>query len=160
MQQIVNTWVPFGTPLERAAFPEPLERAWATGKPQIASLFDVPGTRQLVLGIIVPVQIDGVNRYALVRPADQLALANLIAAYRRQAGLHVAVSDAKRRVIVQSEHDDAFMGKSALAAQWHCPGPDGIFDFTDSDGQPSLGAYACSDVTGWQTTMWESRALL
>jgi PAS domain S-box-containing protein len=160
MQQIVNTWVPFGTPLEKAAVPELLERALATGKPQIASLFNVPGTRQLVLGIIVPVQIDGENRYALVRPADQLALANLISAYRQRPGLHVAISDAKRRVIVQSEHDDAFIGKSSLAAQWHCPGPDGIFEFTDSDGQPSLGTYACSDVTGWQTTMWESKALL
>jgi PAS domain S-box-containing protein len=159
MQQIVNTWVPFGTPLEKAAVPE-LERALATGTPQITNLFNMPGSRQLVLGIIVPVQIEGENRYALVRPADQPALANLVAAYGQQPGLHVVISDAQRRLIVQSEHDDGLVAKPPPAPQWHCPGPDGIFEFTGPDGQPSLGAFACSDVTGWQTTIWETKALL
>jgi PAS domain S-box-containing protein len=160
MQQVVNTWVPFGTPLGKAAVPEPLERALVTGKPQIASLLNVPTVQQLVLGIIVPVQVDGENRYVLVRPADQRVLANLVAAHRQRPGLHVAISDAERRLVVPSEQDEAFLGKSLLAARWHCPGPTGIVEFTDSDGRPSLGAYACSDITGWQTTMWESKALL
>src|SRR5262249_10559147 len=121
MQQLVNTWVPFGTPLEKAAVPEPVERALATGKPQIASLFTGPVTQQLVLGITVPVQFDGENRYALVRPADQRALASLVAAHKQQPGLHVAISDAAGRIIVRSEQEDA-----PMAAQWHCPGSGGV----------------------------------
>jgi hypothetical protein len=39
MQQVVNTWVPFGTPLEKAAVPEPVKKAMETGQPQISSLF-------------------------------------------------------------------------------------------------------------------------
>jgi len=42
MQQLVNTWVPFGTTLEKAAVPEPVERAFATGKPQVTGLFMGP----------------------------------------------------------------------------------------------------------------------
>jgi PAS domain S-box-containing protein len=160
MQQIVNTWVPFGTPLEKAAVPEPLERALSTGKPQVASLFIVPVTQRPVPGIIVPVQVDGENRYVLVRTADQRALTSLVAAHGQRPGLHVAISDAKRRIIVQSEQENAFAGKSQLAAQWHCPGSNGVFEFSDPDGQPSLGGYACSDVTGWQTTVWEPTALI
>jgi PAS domain S-box-containing protein len=160
MQQVVNTWVPFGTPLEKAAVPEPLERVLVTGKPQIASLFTVPVTQQLVLGIVVPVQIDGENRYALVRPVDQRALAGLVARRRQRPGSRVVISDAEHRIIVRSEQEDAFVGTALLAAQWHCPGPGGVFEFADADEQPSLGAYACSDLTGWQTTVWEPKALL
>src|SRR5215467_5932900 len=39
MRQLVNTWVPFGTPLEEAAIPQPTQRALATGKPQVTGLF-------------------------------------------------------------------------------------------------------------------------
>src|SRR5262249_23216417 len=131
----------------------------ATGQPQITTLFAGPTTEQLVVGISVPVQIDGENRYALVRPVDQRALASLLAA-RRPTGLHVAVSDAERRIVVRSELEDAFVGKPVRAPRWHCPGPSGVFEFTDSNKRPSLGAYACSDLTGWQTTVWEPKALL
>jgi PAS domain S-box-containing protein len=160
MQQLVNTWVPFGTPLEKAAVTEPVMQALATGKPQISSLFTGPATEQLVLGIIVPVQIDGENRYALVRPVDQGALAGLVGARRQHPGLHVAISDAERRIIAQSEQEDASTGNILRRAQWHCPGASGVFEFTVADRWPSLGAYACSELTGWQTTLWEPKALL
>jgi PAS domain S-box-containing protein len=156
LQQLVNTWVPFGTPLEKAAVPAPVEQALATGRPQITGLFTGPMTEQLVVGITVPVQIDGENRYALVRPVDQGALASLVAA-RRQ---HAAISNSERRFIVRSGQDDVSISRTLLAAGWHCPGSGDAFEFTDSDGRPSLGAYACSDLTGWQTTIWEPKALL
>src|SRR5215469_12238711 len=63
MQQLVNTWVPFGTTLEKASFPEPAQRALATGRPQVTGLFTGPVTHQPMFGIIVPVEIDGENRY-------------------------------------------------------------------------------------------------
>ncbi len=162
MQQLVNTWVPFGTPLEKVTVTEAVERALTTGRPQITNLFTVPVTEQLVLGISVPVQIDGENRYALVRPVDQRAIASLVtavAAHTGQAGLHVAISDAERHIVERSEQDDASIGKTLLAAQWHCPGPEGVFEFTES-GRSWLGAYACSSLTGWQTIMWEPKSLL
>jgi PAS domain S-box-containing protein len=156
MQQLVNTWVPYGTPLEQAAVPETVEKVLATGMPQITSLFAGLATGQLaIIGISVPVQIDGENRYALVRPADQRALASLVGA-RRQSNLHVTVSNAEQRIIVRSEQEET----SAAAVQWRCPGPGGVFELTGSDRQPSLAAFACSELTGWQTTVWEPKALL
>jgi PAS domain S-box-containing protein len=160
MQQLVNTWVPFGTPLEKAAVTEAVQGALETGRPQITKLYTVPVTEQLVLGISVPVQIDGENRYALVRPADQRALASLVAARSQQPGVHVAISDAEHHIIERSEQDDPSTRKTLLAAQWHCPGPGGVFEFTDSGGRRSLGAYSCSGLTGWQTIVWEPKALL
>jgi PAS domain S-box-containing protein len=159
MQQLVNTWVPYGAPLEKAAVPQPVKKALATGKPQISNLFKGSAADLLVVGIIVPVQIDGDNRYALVRPVDQGAMADLVAARRQQPGLHVAISDAEGHIIARSEPEDVFVGTTLQAAQRYCPGPGGVFAFAGSD-RPSLGAYACSMLTGWQTTTWEPTALL
>jgi PAS domain S-box-containing protein len=158
MQQLVNTWVPYGTPLEKAAVPDTVEKVLATGTPQITSLFT--GPEQVVIGISVPVQIDGENRYVLVRPADQPALASIVAARRQQPSLHVMISNAEGRIIARTEQEQAFTGRTPLAGHWNCPGPGGVFEFIDSDRRPSLGAYVCSDLTGWQTAIWQPRAVL
>jgi PAS domain S-box-containing protein len=163
MQQIVNTWVPFGMPLEKAAvreFVESVERTFATGKPQVTSLFMGPVTHQLIFGIVVPVQIDGENRYALVRSPAQHSLAGVVAANELPPGWQVAVSDAAHRIIVQSDQQDAFMGKELPQAQWHRAEPGGVFQFIDSEGRPSLEAYAWSELTGWETAVWAPMAVL
>src|SRR5262249_46802207 len=45
-------------------------------------------------------------------------------------------------------------------AQWHSPGKGGAFEFDDTEGQPSLEGYAYSALTGWETAVWEPKALL
>jgi PAS domain S-box-containing protein len=160
MQQLVNTGVPFGTTLDKAAVPEPTEKALATGKPQVTGLFVGPVTKQLMYGIIVPVEIDGENRYALVRSPNQRALARVVAANELPPGQHAVISDAANRIIARSEQENAFFGKELPPAQWHRAGPGGIFDFIDTEGRPSLQAYASSDLTGWQTAVWAPKALL
>jgi PAS domain S-box-containing protein len=159
LQQLVNTWVPYGTPLEKADVPETVQKVLATGAPQITSLFTGPEIEQLIIGISVPVQIDGENRYILLRPADQRALAS-VAGARTHADRHAMVSNADHRIVVRSEQGQTLTGETLLAAQWRCPGPGGVFEFAGSGMPPSLAAYACSDLTGWQTTVWEPKALL
>src|SRR5215831_14373915 len=66
MRQLVNTRVPFGQPLPKAVVPKPIARSLATGKPQVTDLFMVPIVDQLLIGIIVPVQIDGESPYVVV----------------------------------------------------------------------------------------------
>jgi PAS domain S-box-containing protein len=160
MQQLVDTWVPFGTHLEKTAVPEPVERALATGKPQVTSLFMRPATKQHLFAIIVPVQIDGESRYALTRAPGQHALASLAAANELPAGWHAVVCDATHRIIARSEQEDAFIGKELPPAQWHGAGPGGVFEFVDPEGRPSLEAYVWSELTGWQTAVWAPKALL
>jgi PAS domain S-box-containing protein len=159
MQQLVNTWMPFGRSLEKADIPEPVERAFETGKPQITGLFLGPVTKQLVFAIIVPVQIDGESRYALVRSPNKHALARLVAAQGLPWGWHAVVSDAAHRIIAWSEQQDAFIGKELPPAQWHGAGS-GVFDFVDSERQSSLEGSAWAEMTGWQSSVWSSKALL
>src|SRR5712675_1878746 len=160
MQQLVNTFVPFGKPLPKAVVPKPIERTFATGKPQVTGLFMAPVVDQFMFGITVPVEIDGESRYVLGRSQDQHALARLVAANELPPGWLVVVADAAHRIIARSEQEDAFIGKELPAAQWHRAGSGGVFEFTDSEAQHSLQAYAWSDLTGWETAVWAPKVLL
>jgi two-component system, sensor histidine kinase len=137
MQELVNTWVPFRRHLGKAAVPESsVERSLITGKPQVAGLFTGSVTKRLMFSFIVPVQIDGENRYALARSPDLGALAGLIATIKLPPAWRAGVSDAAHRIIARSSRDDTVMGKE------HRAGPAGIFEFVDSEGRPSLEASA------------------
>src|SRR5262249_22353563 len=113
-----------------------------------------------LIAIIVPVQIDGESRYALVGSPNQHALARLVAANDLPPGWHAVVSDAAHRIIARSEQNDVFIGQELPPSQWHPAGPGGVFKFVDSEGRPSLEAYAWSELTGWQSVVWAPTALL
>src|SRR5712671_4761256 len=160
MQQLVNTFVPFGKPLPKAVVPKPVERTFATGKPQVTGLFMAPVVDQFMFGITVPVEIGGESCYVLGRSQDQHALARLVAANELPLGWLVVVADRAHRIIARSEQEDAFIGKELPPAQWHHAGPGGVFEFIDSEGRLSLEASARSELTGWQTAVWAPKALL
>ena len=70
-QQVVNTLLPFGTPLGRVSEPESLVEVVLGGKPVVGSLAPGRVTSQLAVPVRVPVVRDGVLAYVLtaaVRP--------------------------------------------------------------------------------------------
>ena len=162
MQQLVNTRVPYGKILPKASVPEAMERVLATGKPEVTGLFWSLVAKQLLVTIIVPVKIDGENRYALARSPDQHDIVRLVAATELPAGwqAQAVVSDAAHLIIASSEQADPFIGKELPPAQRHGAGPGGVFEFIDSEGRPSLEASTRSELTGWETAVWAPKALL
>jgi PAS domain S-box-containing protein len=160
MRQLVNTWVPFGTTMSKAIVQEPVERALATGKPQITGLFMGPMSQQLLFSIIVPVQIDGENRYALVRSPNRSLITGLLKAHELPPGWQAVIADATHRVIARSGEEEGLTGTELPELQWHRAGSSGVFEFVDSDGRSWLEAYALSNLTGWETVVWEPKALL
>jgi low affinity Fe/Cu permease len=134
-QQLVNTAVPFGTPQEKATVPESLvERSLATGKPQVSSLFVGSTVRRLMFSIMVPVQINGDNRFVLARAPGLQALATLVAEKELPRGWNAAVSDAAHRIIARSDQRDAFMGKELPPAQWHRASPSSVLILSTPKG--------------------------
>jgi PAS domain S-box-containing protein len=160
LQQLVNTFVPFGKPLPKAVVPKLVERTFATDKPQVTGLFMAPIVNQFLYGITVPVEIGGESRYVLGRSQDQHTLARLVAANELPPGRLAVVADAAHRVIARSEQGDAFIGKELPPAQWHRAGPGGVFEFTDPEKQSWLQAYARSDLTGWEIAVWAPKTLV
>jgi hypothetical protein len=153
MQQLVHTAVPFGKPLPRSAVPKRVERVFATGQPQVSDLFISPVTKQLLVTIIVPVEIEGERRYALTRAPEPRTFARLVAAKELPTGWHAAVSNATHHIIAQSDNQSAF-GQELPPTQWARDGSGGLFEFIDSEARPSLQASARSKLTGWETAVW------
>ncbi len=160
MRQLANTRVPFGTPLEKAAIPESVERALVTGKPQVTGLFMDPVVKQFIFGIVVPVEIGGQSPYALIRSPDPHGLERLLAANELPAGWYAVISDAAHRIIASAQPQDRLIGTALPQAQWPRAGPGGVFEFADPEGRASLEAYALSDLTGWETAAWAPKALV
>jgi PAS domain S-box-containing protein len=160
MTQIVNTVVSFGTPMPKAVVQESVERALATGKPQFTGLFMAPVAGKLLFAIVVPVEIDGANRYALVSSPDRQAFVGLVSARELPPGWQAAVTDASHRILARSGQENGAIGTTLPKVQWHPEGPAGILSFTDPDGRTALQAYVSSDLTGWETAVWEPEALL
>jgi PAS domain S-box-containing protein len=160
MQQLVNTFVPFGKPLPKAVASQVIESTFATGKPQVTGLFMAPVVDQFMFGITLPVEIGGESRYVLGRSQNQRSLTRLIAADELPVGWLAVVADAAHHIIARSEQEDVFIGKELRPAQWHRAEPAGVFEFVDSEGRPSLEAYMRSELTGWQTAVWAPTALL
>jgi PAS domain S-box-containing protein len=100
------------------------------------------------------------RRHDLVRSPDPRTLERLIVRSDLPAGWHAVVSDATDRIVAQSDREEAVIGKELAHAPWPQAGRDGIFEFVDTEGRPSLAAYARSELTGWGAAVWEPKALL
>jgi PAS domain S-box-containing protein len=159
MHQLVHTAVPFGRRLPGSAVPKPAEKVLATGQPQVSDVFTSPVTKELLVTIIVPVEIDGERRYALARAPEPRTFARLVAAKELPAGWHAVVSNSTHHIIAQSGNEYAF-GQALPQAQWGRDGSGGLFESIDPEGRPSLEASATSELTGWQTAVWAPKALL
>ena len=163
MDQIVHTRVPYGTPLPKTVIQAPVERALTTGKPQYTGLFMGLLTNELLFAIVVPVTIDGENRYALAISPDRKLFAGFVAGRDLPPGRHVAVTDGRHRILALSGHEEgAAIGSFLPATQWHGNGSrkSGTFEFVDDAGQRSIQAFARSDLTGWETSVWGTERVL
>jgi PAS domain S-box-containing protein len=160
MDQRVNTSVPYGTPIPKTVLQGPVERAMTTGEPQFTGLFMAPGARRLLFAVVVPVAIDGEDRYALISSPDRRAFRSLIAARELPPGWQIVVTDAEHRILARSGPHDGTIGTALPQAQWNPGGSRGIFAFSGADGRPALQAYAHSELTGWDTAAWEPEAML
>ena len=158
MRLLVHTAVPSGKPLPGSAVPKLAERVLATGQPLVSELFMSPVTKQLLITIMVPVEIEGERRYALARAPEPRTFARLVAAKELPAGWHAVVSNATHHIIAQS--GKYAFGQELPPAQWTRDGSGGLFEFSDSQGRPSLQASARSELTGWETFVWAPKALL
>jgi PAS domain S-box-containing protein len=171
MKELVNTSTTKSSSMEveKAAIAELEAAALATAKPQFTDLFT--GAGQALFAIVVPVEIDDENRYALVRSINRRALTEPIAPDNLPPGWQAAILTASDRVLartiplaspLRAGHDteDEEIGTVLPWAPLRHPFRTGVTEFTDAKGRPSLAGYAVSTLTGWEAAVWEPKALL
>jgi signal transduction histidine kinase len=149
-QQLVNTRVPYGTPLPRFNHPEYGRQVLESGVMRVSDLMTGTVARDLILAIDVPV-ILGDRRYLL---GQAFLASELNAALRKgeiPAHYIVGIFDRKGISIARSHRPEEMVGKPVrkelFEASLHAP--EGVLQHETRDGIQVYDAYTHSALSGW-----------
>ncbi|PWC58897.1 histidine kinase [Azospirillum sp. TSH7] len=150
-QQIVNSRVPWGTPLPANSGLVADQRAIATRKPQVSGLIMGGVTRAPLLIVVVPVIRDGDVRLLLSLTITQERLQTIVAPERLPGGWRAGVVDEDGTVIARSHQAERFVGQSLPADMWAGmrDAPEGIHRAINLEGMSTFQAYSRSATAGW-----------
>jgi PAS domain S-box-containing protein len=159
-QQLVNTFLPYGTPLPKRKNVETVRRIFATGRPVVSDLFYGTITRRPLLGIDVPVVIDGTVAYdlAMTFPADRLT--SVLLKQPRPRDQYVTILDSELTVVWRSRNPTRFVGRTATARlrQALTTAPQGTVELLNLEGTLVLGSYHHSELSGWSVMVGVPKA--
>ncbi len=150
-QQLVNSRVPWGTPLPANSGLIADQRAIATRKPQVSGLIMGGVTRAPLLIVVVPVIRDGDVRFLLSLTITQERLQTIVSPERLPRGWRAGVIDEDGTVIARSHQAEQFVGQSLPAELWAGirNAPEGIHRAINLEGVSAFQAYSRSGTAGW-----------
>ena len=157
-QQLVNTRVPWGTPLPASGGAEPdlLRIARETQHPYISDLFQGTVAKQPIFAVSVPVRNGDEVPYALVMSLEPKLLIEILQGESLPKGWLAAVADRNNINMARTRLASRFLGRPIPEASLRQYGDrrEGVITTTDFEGQPSLQAFHFSKLTGWRVAAW------
>lgn len=161
-RQLVNTFVPEGSPLPVRNSLDLMRRVWESGRPAVSDLFRGAATGRHFVAVDVPVLRGGrvVYDLSLTIPLD--AFGALLAEQGMPEGWTASIVDSKAAIVAKRPHSDRLVGTkatSALAAG-HAAAREGTLDMTTREGVPVLTAFSRSSVAGWSVSIGIPRSEL
>ena len=163
-QTLVNTRVPWGTPLPVTGSAEVRKTdagVFATGEVRVSDLYQGTLARQPLLMVDVPVMRDGEVAYALNMTLAPDRLSALLASQAPTPGWVVGVVDRDDRIVARSRDLDRYLG-AAPGADYlrHAVGQEAGWVGTALDGTPVIAAMARSRLSGWRVGVGVPRAVV
>ncbi|HLL09570.1 MAG TPA: ATP-binding protein [Rubrivivax sp.] len=149
-QQLVNTRLPFGSPLPMSRISKEREAAGPTAT-VVSNLYFAPVGKQFSFGVQVPVARDGSVRYYLSVAGFASGLQPIMHDQRLPEGWVASILDGKGVVVARNRDPERFVGQPTsprLAAQL-AQGAEGVFESTTIDGIPILATFSRSPGYGW-----------
>src|SRR5512145_2816300 len=114
-RQLMNTLVPYGTPLRDAASKREIYRVVSTQEPTASDLFKGNNAERNILVVYEPVIRGGTVRYVLGLGMDPERLSQLLAVQPLPAGWYSVLFDGADRVIARSVASNQYVGRDAPA---------------------------------------------
>jgi two-component sensor histidine kinase len=163
-QQVINTYVPYGTPLPVSRDPDLVAAdasVFATASPYVSNLYIGAVSRKPFVLVNVPVIRDGAVRYAINMAMSPADLSARLAAMGFPDGWIVTLLDRRQRAIARNRAGDEFVGVSAPQEYVSAAiGTRGTVDHvTALDGTPVFVAFDTSPLSGWQVAVAVPRSL-
>jgi PAS domain S-box-containing protein len=153
-QELVDTRVPFGTPLARQAHEAGYQTAVSEGRTYISNITSDQTTPH-VLYVVVPVQENGRLKYTLSYAMVPSAFADTLRPDRFSPGTIVTILD--RNGVVAARHPNAarFVGGKAMPdiVAAVTAGQEGIYHSVTLEGQRVLAAVSRAPISGWSAAL-------
>ena len=141
-QQLVNTRVPFGTPLP-SSLQEHEARAIQRRKPEISDLFVGALSKQPVISIAVPIGRESEPAHLLVIAINPARLADVLKAQALPENWTAALLDRNGTIIARSQDHDRLVGKRVPSEMSPAPGEqEATWVGKNAVGLPALLAHA------------------
>ncbi|WP_375460407.1 EAL domain-containing protein [uncultured Enterovirga sp.] len=158
-QQIINTRVPWGTPLPRVPNYSADQVVLTTNRPMIADLYRGVMAGAWLARIVVPVKCGGETCYTLTASLGPAALSAML----REAGIAApyfgSIADRDGLIIARASHDEARVG-TVLPGFAQAPGREGTWTGRNPEGVQVYGTYRRSDLSGWFFAVGVDQAVL
>jgi len=157
-QQLINTRVPWGTPLPRSSLTEPdLPRiARETRQPYVTNLFQGAIADRPVFAVSVPVYRGAEIPYALVMSLEPSLLVDILRGESLPWGWLAAVADGNNVNIARTRMASEYLGKTIPEESLRQYGGrhEGVITTTDFEGVRALQGFHWSRLTGWRLAAW------
>lgn len=160
-KQLLNTLVPYGTPLRDAASKREIYRVVATQESTASDLFRGNNAEREILVVYEPVMgKDGTVRYVLGLGMNPERLSLLLAVQPLPAGWYSILFDGSDRAIARSVAGDEYLGRPA--PQWFAqrPARRGILHGLSMTGEEVLAAYQGMRDAPWTMSVAVPTALV
>ncbi|WP_165820223.1 PAS domain-containing protein [Microvirga sp. KLBC 81] len=148
---LLNTRVPYGTPLPDSIRQKELSRVQETRKAQLSDLYVGPATGQFLLTLDVPVVIDGKVVYILSAAIGTEIFQQLIRDQRIADGWNAAVLDRNGRIVARSRAPERYVGQLAnpVVRDAVASSREGHVQSVTLDGVPVRTYFSKSPTYGW-----------
>jgi PAS domain S-box-containing protein len=160
-QELVNTAVPFGTPLPIRGALDVMQRVFATGKPAITNLYEGTRSGRSAFGIHVPVFRGRRVVYDLELSEHSEDFQKIFSQERIPSEWTIAILDANREVVARSRSSEASVGKMSNPAlvKRMAGDSEGSLEQANLEGTKSLIMFHQA-TSGWAVVIGVPKAVL
>jgi signal transduction histidine kinase/PAS domain-containing protein/ActR/RegA family two-component response regulator len=150
-QQLVNSFRPYGTVLPKRKDPETVRRIFETGRPVISDLFFGALTKRPLVGVDVPVFVDGKVAYdlAMTIPASQIS--SILLNQKLPAHWYSSVLDSKYFLVARSVNQQKYQGKRPRTKLIEAIklATEGLVEGANLEGTPVFVTFCRSTMSDW-----------
>jgi two-component sensor histidine kinase len=152
LNQLINTRVDFGTPLEKTSDPESANRAFATPDAVVSNLFWGSVAQQHVFNVMMRREAPNADEVVILTQGAA-GLSAALLTRELPEGWHVALVDGDNRVIAASQ-DSAVVGDTLFLPIVETPGSTMRWRERQVNGETYRTITQRSILTGWHVVAW------
>ncbi|MDB5933597.1 MAG: hybrid sensor histidine kinase/response regulator [Massilia sp.] len=154
-KMLMNTYLPFGSPLPKAFYPSLVRHVMSTGKTEVSNLLDGAASRRLITTVNVAVPLAGGQRYVLSTALSTDHFNELLAGVNVPPGWLVAIIDDNGRFIARNLNPAEMVGKPArpelVAAARRAYA--GQLRHSTLENVESIDVFTHSSLSGWMVAV-------